>query len=68
MEMPLYHAPNRRTTGRFVWDHIQAFLRRAGSVILVFSILFWALVFPVLTWTRFTWRRLAVSWRPWRNC
>jgi ferrous iron transporter FeoB len=48
MEMPLYHAPNGRTITRFVWHNTRAFLRKAGSLILAFSILLWALsYFPV---------------------
>lgn len=43
MELPLYHAPNARTIVRFAWNNTGAFLRKAGSLILIFSILFWAL-------------------------
>jgi ferrous iron transport protein B len=43
MEMPLYHVPNGRTIARFVWDNAWAFLRKAGSLILILSILLWAL-------------------------
>jgi ferrous iron transport protein B len=43
MEVPLYHAPNARTIARFVVQHVGAFVRRAGSVIVVFSIVLWAL-------------------------
>jgi ferrous iron transport protein B len=43
MEMPLYHAPNGRTIARFVWENAWAFLRKAGSLILMLSILLWAL-------------------------
>ena len=43
MEMPLYHAPNGPTIARFVWHNVRAFLRKAGSLILIASILLWAL-------------------------
>ncbi len=45
MELPLYHIPNARTIGLFVWRRILAFLRRAGTIILTVSILVWALAF-----------------------
>jgi len=43
MELPLYHAPNWRTIGLTVWQHGVAFLKKAGSIIFVISILVWAL-------------------------
>jgi ferrous iron transport protein B len=43
MELPLYHIPNARTIGLFVWRRTVAFLRRAGTIILAVSILVWAL-------------------------
>jgi ferrous iron transport protein B len=43
MEMPLYHAPNRRTIGLTVWQRTLAFLRKAGTVILGVSVVIWAL-------------------------
>jgi len=47
MELPLYHIPNSRTIGMFVWGNTTAFLRKAGSIILVVSVIVWALsVFP----------------------
>ncbi len=47
MELPLYHIPNARTIGLFVWQNTMAFLRKAGSIILAVSVLVWALsVFP----------------------
>lgn len=42
MELPLYHAPNARTIARFAWNNTWAFLRKAGSLILIFSMLLWA--------------------------
>jgi ferrous iron transport protein B len=47
MELPLYHAPNPRTIGLFVWHHILAFLRHAGTIILAVSVVVWILsAFP----------------------
>jgi ferrous iron transport protein B len=43
MEMPLYHAPNLRTIGLFVWNNMQGFLRKAGTVIVAVSAVVWAL-------------------------
>ena len=43
MEMPLFHLPNWRTIGIFVWNRILAFLQKAGTIILVVSIIVWAL-------------------------
>jgi len=47
MEMPLYHVPRARSVGLFVWHNVWAFLRRAGTIILVVAIAIWALArFP----------------------
>jgi ferrous iron transport protein B len=43
MELPLYHRPSLRSIGRFVWNNIWAFLHRAGTIILLVSIIVWAL-------------------------
>jgi ferrous iron transport protein B len=43
MEMPLYHAPNARTIGLHVWRHTLAFIRKAGTLIVVVSAVVWAL-------------------------
>jgi len=43
MELPLYHLPNHRTIGLYVWQNILAFLRKAGSVILGASLVVWFL-------------------------
>ena len=43
MELPLYHAPDARTIGAFVWNNTSAFVRKAGSFILLASCLIWAL-------------------------
>jgi ferrous iron transport protein B len=45
MELPLYHAPNPRTLGRFVWDNTFSFLRKAGGIILAVSVAVWALAY-----------------------
>jgi ferrous iron transport protein B len=47
MELPLYHIPNGRTIALFVWQNTLAFLRKAGSIILIVSIVVWVLsAFP----------------------
>jgi ferrous iron transport protein B len=47
MELPLYHVPNGRTIGLFVWQHTVAFLQKAGSIILIASVIVWGLsTFP----------------------
>ncbi len=43
MELPLYHVPNWRTIGLLVWHHTLAFIRKAGTIILLFSVLIWTL-------------------------
>lgn len=43
MELPLYHVPNARTVGLYVWRNTMAFLRNAGTLILLFSIVVWLL-------------------------
>jgi ferrous iron transport protein B len=43
MELPLYHLPNARTIGTFVWNNTWAFARKAGSFILLASVVVWAL-------------------------
>ena len=43
MEIPLYHIPNARTIGLYVWQKTIAFVRKAGGVIVLFSIIIWAL-------------------------
>jgi ferrous iron transport protein B len=43
MELPLYHRPNARTIGIQVWQNSAEFLRKAGSLILVMSVIIWAL-------------------------
>jgi ferrous iron transport protein B len=43
MELPLYHLPNLRTIGIYIWDNIFGFLKKAGTTILAASIVVWAL-------------------------
>ncbi len=43
MELPLYHLPNWRTIGLSVQERSRAFVRKAGTVILVVSVVIWAL-------------------------
>jgi ferrous iron transport protein B len=43
MELPLYHRPNARTIGIQVWQNIAEFLKKAGTLILLMSIVIWAL-------------------------
>ena len=45
MEMPLYHVPNGRTIGLLVWNRILAFLEKAGTIILLVSVIIWLLSF-----------------------
>jgi ferrous iron transport protein B len=47
MELPLYHLPNARTIALTVWQRTFDFLKKAGSVIVVVSVLVWYLsIFP----------------------
>jgi ferrous iron transport protein B len=41
MELPLYHTPNLRTIGLYVWQNMVAFVRKAGTVILTVSVFIW---------------------------
>ncbi len=43
MEMPLYHVPNRRTISLLVWQRTLSFIRKAGTSILVISLIVWLL-------------------------
>ncbi len=47
MELPLYHLPNWRTIGLSVWQRSLSFVRKAGTVIVVVSVVIWLLsAFP----------------------
>jgi ferrous iron transport protein B len=43
MELPLYHVPNARTVGLYVWHNTVEFVKKAGTLILIASIAVWAL-------------------------
>lgn len=43
MEMPLYHKPNPRTIGLYVWSNTIAFIKKAGTLIVVVSAIIWLL-------------------------
>jgi ferrous iron transport protein B len=43
MELPLYHLPNPRTIGLYVWQNSVAFVKKAGTIILGVSLFVWAL-------------------------
>ncbi len=43
MELPLYHVPNARTVGLYVWNNTASFLRKAGTLILLASAVVWIL-------------------------
>ena len=43
MELPLYHKPGLRAVAFFVWQNTWAFLRKAGTIILVVSVVIWVL-------------------------
>jgi ferrous iron transport protein B len=43
MELPLYHRPNLESIGYFVWNNTWAFLRKAGSIILLVAVVVWML-------------------------
>jgi len=45
MEIPLYHAPNIRTISILVWQRTVSFLRKAGTSILVISMIIWLFSF-----------------------
>lgn len=43
MELPLYHVPNLRTIGLYVWENLLGFLEKAGTIILAGSLIIWGL-------------------------
>ena len=43
IELPLYHLPNPRSIALSVWQKIVDFLKEAGGVILIVSVVVWAL-------------------------
>jgi ferrous iron transport protein B len=47
MELPLYHLPNLRIIGLVTWQRIVSFAKRAGTIILIVSVVVWLFsVFP----------------------
>ena len=47
MELPLYQLPSLRTIGASLWQRLVDFMKMAGTIILVVSVLLWALsTFP----------------------
>ena len=45
MELPLYHLPNLRSILLYVWENLVGFLRKAGTTILVASLIVWGLAY-----------------------
>jgi len=45
MELPLYHKPDLKTIGVNVWTRLLSFIKKAGSVILIVSVIVWMLSF-----------------------
>lgn len=43
MELPLYHLPNPRIIRLVTWQNTMAFIKRAGTIILVVSLIIWIL-------------------------
>ena len=43
MELPLYHRPDLKVISMVVWSRTTAFIRKAGTVILIFSVVIWFL-------------------------
>ncbi len=43
MELPLYHVPNARTIGLYVRNNTVSFVKKAGTLILIASMVVWAL-------------------------
>lgn len=43
MELPLYHKPNLRTIGMVIWSRSLAFVKKAGTVIVLVSVVVWLL-------------------------
>jgi ferrous iron transport protein B len=43
MELPLYHVPNARTVGLYIWHNTVEFVKKAGTLILIASVAVWTL-------------------------
>jgi ferrous iron transport protein B len=66
MELPLYQKPNLQVIGEGVWQRSKDFLKTAGSIILVVSIILWALSVSHKARSRpATWPPLDGSLPPW---
>ncbi len=44
MEMPSYHVPTMKTVGRSVWEKVEDYIVRAGTVLLAASVVLWGLL------------------------
>lgn len=64
IELPPYRLPRLSSVFRVIWDRSRIFLTTAGTIILAFSILLWALTyFPrqTRTWEEYTSQRTALA-------
>ena len=43
MELPLYHMPNIKTIGIYIWENVVGFIQKAGTIILYASLVIWVL-------------------------
>jgi ferrous iron transport protein B len=43
MELPLYHVPNSKTIGIYIWQNLLGFMQKAGTIILAGSLVIWGL-------------------------
>ena len=43
MELPLYHVPNAKTIGMYIWRNVVEFLQKAATIILLATLVIWAL-------------------------
>ena len=76
MEMPLYHRPNLRNILLPVWHNTVAFVQRAATVIVLASVVIWALAYfpygnPETSWLAAIGRALlwlghGLGWPDWR--
>ena len=44
MELPAYHMPTARNIGRSVWERASSFIKKAGTIILLSTIVLWFLM------------------------
>jgi ferrous iron transport protein B len=45
MELPLYHLPNLKTIGIYVWENVLGFVKKAGTTILYATLVVWAFAY-----------------------